>query len=524
MNRISSFARCVCAFGLTLSAAPGIAGAPLPARASPASVVIADSTFASSDWFSAATGFTSGAGSGFTFGSVTVASGGNPGAYRSITHTLTAPTSGGVTGVTVYNTYAAVGGVFDPATSGPIQSLTYSEDRRPLNAEPADGRTFIYLIQDNVRYEYDLPPVPAAGWQSRSFPNLTAADFAGSGAPSQLPDFSAQGGPITFGFGHSYSRNFGAFESGHDYAVDIDNWRWEIFTGTVVAQGPDLWVSLSIDPPSGSELTSGKFARVFYGNRGTTVATNVTVRAHLPTYLPPPGWQGDGSGMQTTVAQLAPGQVITAETTYEGDYTNDSFIVSVASISDDGANGADVDPLNNAVTRYTPVACDEIVCCALRLLDGVMPSIQLASVSSADAVDSGAFYALRETVMRLTPQGQHYITVYETHQAEVKALMQADAALKSQAQALVLAWQPVVLDTVFTGGRLTTVTISQTTALDAFLDELDARGSPGLKAMLQTERAAVSVTGLAGQSAAQMRTLTLGEPRRVFLPTVYAAR
>ncbi len=125
--------------------------------------------------------------------------GGNPGGYRRMSHTLPATSS-----ISVLHTYT--GGTYDPAASGAIRYIHYYEDRIQFNPPfngAAIGTTFrafqgagsYYVLLTNGAYT-------STTWESVSLRRLTAASFSPANA-----NFTATGTPISFGlYQCSYGR------------------------------------------------------------------------------------------------------------------------------------------------------------------------------------------------------------------------------------------------------------------------------------------------------------------------------
>jgi Divergent InlB B-repeat domain len=145
------------------------------------------------------------------------ASGGIPGGYRRMQHIFT-----GASLMAVFHAYGAV--TYNPSTQGVIDHINYSEDQiviDPPFVGAAVGTGFT-MTQGGIRYSIVMNPPGAAftnlAWQKSSRVDLTAADFPGI-------DFSAAGGPITFGYFRSNSNDGGgAITVTHG----IDNFRVEV--------------------------------------------------------------------------------------------------------------------------------------------------------------------------------------------------------------------------------------------------------------------------------------------------------
>jgi hypothetical protein len=140
------------------------------------------------------------------------ATGGNPGGYRHMVHTLP-----GMSSVVLQHVYT--GGSYDPSVSGAIRHLHYMDDRiefTPPFAGAAIGTTF-RMFQGAGTFRTDAVSFTSTTWQRVILPRLTPASFA----PANV-NFTATGGPITFGYQRSNTNNntVGAYTTAHG----IDNW------------------------------------------------------------------------------------------------------------------------------------------------------------------------------------------------------------------------------------------------------------------------------------------------------------
>ncbi len=189
-------------------------------------VVQQDTEFAPADWVVAATSVP--AASGATHDEAQVATGGNPGAYRTMTHRV--PAGPGSLSVLHASTTAS----YDPASQGAILVIDYAEDCRvqPANlAVYAVGSTLL-LDQGARRFAATGSGCASTGWSSLPSRNaLTAAHFTqiagpGCGVGERCPDFAATAAPLRFGYMRSLTLAAGA---GATVVHDIDNWRVSIW-------------------------------------------------------------------------------------------------------------------------------------------------------------------------------------------------------------------------------------------------------------------------------------------------------
>ncbi len=182
-----------------------------------ADVIISDTEFAPSNWTATVTLSTNGA----TQSATQVATGGNPDAYRRMTHNLPAAVPG-ITDISVAHQF--LGASYDPSIQGQIDSIDYAEDQieflppfsgAAIGAAPA-------LFQDGIRYAGPNINFTNTTWQSVSLTGLTASDWG----VVNHPDFSATGSIIHFGFLRA-NTNTGpsvSFSTTHG----IDNWSFTV--------------------------------------------------------------------------------------------------------------------------------------------------------------------------------------------------------------------------------------------------------------------------------------------------------
>ena len=207
----------------------------LCAVASPAlAQTVSDGTFLDADWsLTQAT-----AGNGGSSTAAQVATGGNPGSYRNVIDALNAAPPGSNT--TVLSTSIYTPFTYDPAVSGPIGTLSYSEDAECTGGCFGAGQSTGPAVQQGGNlYILNTQLITGAGttWVNHSLSGLTAADFSiVSVTPttifdnSQHPNFSAAGGPIQVGFFRANSTGFNL--GGYTLSAGIDNWQ------IIVAAGP----------------------------------------------------------------------------------------------------------------------------------------------------------------------------------------------------------------------------------------------------------------------------------------------
>ncbi len=200
-----------------------LAGVPLQASAT----VFFDGTFADADWTSQqliATGaFPSDPNATFSAGQV--ASGGNSGAYRTVTQTYQGPNQG------IYVAHVNSTEVYDPSISGAIAGLSFGFDVDFFNypgtcCGPSFAVGYAPLVQQGGSFFLGQTAIAIQpNWIAFALPNQTAADFVlMNGDPllaTSHPDFSATGGSFTIGYA-TFNGTAGASQT--STTSGLDNW------------------------------------------------------------------------------------------------------------------------------------------------------------------------------------------------------------------------------------------------------------------------------------------------------------
>ena len=136
--------------------------------------------------------------------------------------------------------------IYDPGTSGPIDTIDYRWDSRLSPVERLGGAITLAVQQDGFTWaalnrRLFTESVNTA-WRSYELLGLVESDFTYAsswrltGQPLN-PDFSASGSPITFGISNGVSRGFGGVDAlcanPPPNGIDTDNWSVTLYT-----QGP----------------------------------------------------------------------------------------------------------------------------------------------------------------------------------------------------------------------------------------------------------------------------------------------
>jgi len=193
-----------------------------------ADVVLSDGTFNEADWVVMNAVVNSGSGNATTF-----ATGGNPGAYRYTSISLGNAPAGQRSVLVVAN--IRNGFVYDPAVSGAVTALHYSESYRVESGGGAVGMG-VAIRQAGQLYLRAYTVNNISSWQTLS-DTITADDFVRFDPTDTLlgedasgkPDFSVNGAPFEIGFFRRNSTSIGG--AGYIRTYATDNWSVTIVPG-----------------------------------------------------------------------------------------------------------------------------------------------------------------------------------------------------------------------------------------------------------------------------------------------------
>jgi len=200
------------------------------ASASPAMAITSffDGVFNNSDW--SVTTITNANGTGSFVMSGQSPAGGNPNEFRRVAHALNVSGPGGL----VVGVHMNANAFYNPAVSGAISSIAYSEDSINFSSQGGNGQGSGLAIIQSGRYYLLRNPIlvmPYSGfstWTPNVAGSISAADLheiSNTGAINSAsnPDFSASGGVMQLGFWRGNSGNFS-----YDTSCGIDNWNVRI--------------------------------------------------------------------------------------------------------------------------------------------------------------------------------------------------------------------------------------------------------------------------------------------------------
>lgn len=218
----------------------------LPGLALAQGATVADATFVDANW--SLTVFP--AGNGGSVGASQTTISGNP--LRSVNDTVNG-TPSVILGTHIYTPFS-----YNPAVSGPISTVSYSESAICLSGCFGDGQsTGPALLQGGILYIYNVTLVtgPGTTFAPLALTGLAAASFSQVAVTTTglfndvHPDFSSNGAPIQFGF---FRANGSGPSAGYSLVGGIDNWQV-----TVTAAAPQPTAAPADIPALGPMAISG---------------------------------------------------------------------------------------------------------------------------------------------------------------------------------------------------------------------------------------------------------------------------
>lgn len=202
----------------TFKAFTVLAGMAAIGSAASGQVVIQDTEFNASNWVIEQ--FRSGGGGSV---SAVVSPTGNPGNARRVTTSVNAQAGSTVSGFHRFGTTMATR--YEPGVQGAIGSISMSLDVRFIDGTDIGEGVTLAIKQGQVIYRTGMRYTGNSGaWVRLEVDSIRGDDFSRIDGEPGLPEFSAQGQPIRFGFFTSSATPGGAFAA----ITDVDNFRVEI--------------------------------------------------------------------------------------------------------------------------------------------------------------------------------------------------------------------------------------------------------------------------------------------------------
>ncbi|HSM56233.1 MAG TPA: FG-GAP-like repeat-containing protein [Candidatus Sulfomarinibacteraceae bacterium] len=263
--------------------------------------------------------------------------------------------------------------------------------------------------------------------------------------------------------------------------------------------GADVQVSL---PPTDYRealgtacLDSGASFEVTVRNAGPETATNVTVHARRGNF------EGLAGASTYNFGALLPGESDTVQLrNVPGTPTQTGTIYCIYGASVRvTAEQEDPDRNNNASQSEVVVySCNDLcsieaIFCGISAPNGadeagVAPARSVLRTLQEEVIDLLVYFYVRDRVLATTQDGQHYIELYETHDAEIQTLLQTEEGLEAEAVDTLQLWEPNLWALVRGKGDSASITAGQVTAVDNFLESLSAVASPALQQTIAAER------------------------------------
>jgi len=223
---------------VALATALVVCGSPVIAAA----VTFSDGEFLNANWSGSIVSQTGVQPATLTAGQMTT--GGNPGAFRRVEHAYGGSGSGSILSGHVFSS------IYDPAALGAIGSLHFEFDLNLFNGGESNGVAYgalltqgmsVYTAGQVLKCEPEGASNPSCAsttlnvWTEHDLGSFTAMNFSkASGAGPMMPDFSASGLPIQFGF---YAANGTGGPNRTSTSSGIDNWSVEITPAGVPEPG-----------------------------------------------------------------------------------------------------------------------------------------------------------------------------------------------------------------------------------------------------------------------------------------------
>ena len=465
----------------------------------PSAILIADNEFQPGDWSASAEII----GSGTYTVAQQLTGGYGGGEFRFMSHTLP-PVTSGISVIYVTHIYTAY--TFDPAVQGAIDHIDYSESGILLSFPFSDtlSTTQPVIVQDgNVyrspRFIRFTAQNFAHNWETKSLPQLTAADFFVPGGPeNDNPDFSASGSPMQFGFARNNSRSTTQppVPPGQDLVIDqgVDNWRLFIHLEPEVDppnQPPQAVDDVFILDGYQHGLPLYAFFDVVDNDTDPDLDSLEVITATQSTY----GSTGLFS-WHSVFYRLEEAQV---HDVFEYTLSDGEF-----------ASTAQVDV-------YIDCACT--VLCLNYLTPPDPPS--LAGVQAVDAIDLPLIYRVRDHILKPTPHGQRYVAMYYEQNPEILVNLMLNAPLRAEAVATVELWQPNLASLV-DGDGSAIITQAQVDAIASFLSNLSAVSSPALQQLIAAELLRLGpLDGYVGLTMSAAKQQAIGDAT-LYLPVTVA--
>lgn len=521
-------------------------------------ITISDGDFNAQDWSTITVDATFGA----TATATQITTGGNPGSYRAITHTLPTPPDLQLTQLTVAHLYTAT--LYNPATQGAITTVDFQQDARLLNLpwDQAFTTTQVALRQGGRLFSSErfVRTIATLAWEPSALTALAQEDFVAADGSGDHPDFSATGAAIAFGFVRLNSRLAASPPVPPGdlvYAHAIDNWTVTVHRA---AQTADLLLAPASPQQKFYVNYETSLDFFFLGtpghgvtvtNRGPATAISPTIELlfAMPAFYAQPNTVSSrpcgADGVNCRLDDLAPGAsaTVSAHRVYapprgRGAYHGPArFEARVRAVT---ADPTTADTLYSS--SYELFFCDDVdsfVCpiqtlfCLENFEDLGQTTVQHRTPTTSTVqiktaaeivIDLPLYYPLRDGVLLPRVNGQRLAARYATHGPEITALLVASDTLRAEAINTATLWEPN-LRALVNGDGTPTISQAQVDALDSLLTDLAAVGSAPLQQAIADELTTLGdLDAYVGMSMAAAEAAVLGEvmapDATVYLPLI----
>ncbi|MGQ0600350.1 MAG: Ig-like domain-containing protein [Anaerolineales bacterium] len=487
-------------YGLILVVALASFGLPTPSQAAPRAitesqslppVLISDDTFSSFDWTVTEEVFGN--------GSSTVnqqLSGGNPGAFRFMSHRL--PPVSGSGGNTIFVTHIHKFRFYHPRLQGVLRAIDYRESGIVLSFPfpEAFSTTQPVVVQDGRTYRSPkflrfVAQNSSHAWETKALLQLTAADFIRvGGSENDHPDFSASGDTIQFGFTRINSRSstLPPVPGNQDMVIDqgVDNWQVTVYRDN------------TNQPP---QAVDDVF--IVDGHRGLPLSEYFYVLANDSDPDPDPFHRLELTEVTTPANGSASLYSIYA-IYYRLDQPrySDAFRYTVSDGNLTSSARVDV---------YVDCGCT-LNCLGIRRPENL-------STQATDNIDLPLIYRVRDQILKPTPDGRRYVDMYYTNNPEILINIMTNESLRAEAVATVELWQNN-LRSLTDGDGSAVITQAQVDALESFLSNLSATSSAELRQLIADEVARLGpLDDYVGLTMHEAKRQVIGDPK-LYLPLI----
>jgi hypothetical protein len=421
-------------------------------------VVISDSTFNTIFWTTTAEVTGDG-----TFTVTQQLTGGNPDKFRMMSHRLPPVPAEELYTVSVTHLFQGAGANYNPFSLGEIRAIDYVEDGIILSFPFADAfSTTQPVIEQGGRifratqFLRFTAQNSSHNWETKSLNQLTAADFVAEDGSGDHPDFSIRGGTMRFGFTRANSRSatLPPVPSDQDLVIDqgVDNWQVTVHRDDTARPPQAEDDTFILD----GNMRSLPLFDIFDVSRNDSDPNHD--RLEITEVTEPIFGSAGNLSEHTIVYQLDEAR------------TSDSFNYTIS----DGA-------LTDDAQVQVLVDC---ACTVLCLSTLELPERALSQ--ETEPIDLPLIYAVRDHVLKLTPDGERYVELYYTSNPEILVKLMANEELRSEAVATVALLQEPLHSLVYGDGSAR-ITQEQVDALAGFLDNLSEESSEELQQIIANE-------------------------------------